>query len=408
MSCIAEKGKESIDKELENLYAQGLGQSLERFPLKKVMQTAWQEIFFGDTASFSSNKRLDLMREKECYRAVFCNGYFLAEESFLPDSVNVYAWKEAKELFAGWRAMLSSRCEKLASFAFGSIGKGFEEKGAIIHVQEGAKIEKPLYLLYLTDPKRENNLEAFSIEVMVGSNAAVSFISEYPEISNTAWINGQVKISIEKEGRCTWLEQVVDSSILKTQSLSVLVKEDARFDGVSLSSGSSRGEYTQVQGVLEGKRSFGSFRSLSLLKEGQSHWQEVAFYHQGEATESHQLIKTVVSDKAFSSFAGCIDVSKEAQQTDAYQLNENILLGERGVVFSCPGLEIRADDVKASHGCTISKLDKGALFYLMSRGVDARAAERLLLEGFCMAFLKQAEISTEQEAFAAFVRGFLL
>jgi Fe-S cluster assembly protein SufD len=76
-------------------------------------------------------------------------------------------------------------------------------------------------------------------------------------------------------------------------------------------------------------------------------------------------------------------VRQPAQQTRAYQLNNNLLLSEGSIANSKPGLEILADDVKASHGATVSQLDSDQLFYLSSRGLSSHVAKSLLVEGFC-------------------------
>ena len=77
-----------------------------------------------------------------------------------------------------------------------------------------------------------------------------------------------------------------------------------------------------------------------------------------------------------------IRVAKDAQKTDAYQENRNLLLSPKAHADSIPGLEIKANDVRCTHGATIGRVDPEALFYLMSRGLDRPAAERLIVEGF--------------------------
>lgn len=97
--------------------------------------------------------------------------------------------------------------------------------------------------------------------------------------------------------------------------------------------------------------------------------------------ESHQDYKGIFSDKSVGVFNGKIKVEKEAQKTNAFQQNNNILLDDTATINTKPQLEIFADDVKCSHGCTIGQLDEDALFYLLTRGIPRKEAQALLTYG---------------------------
>jgi Fe-S cluster assembly protein SufD len=99
---------------------------------------------------------------------------------------------------------------------------------------------------------------------------------------------------------------------------------------------------------------------------------------------SNELYKGIIDDNATAVFNGKIFVQKDAQKTNAFQSNKNILLSENATVNTKPQLEIFADDVKCSHGCTIGQLDDEALFYLRSRGISEKAAESLLVHAFAI------------------------
>ena len=98
--------------------------------------------------------------------------------------------------------------------------------------------------------------------------------------------------------------------------------------------------------------------------------------------ESNELYKTVVNDSATSIFNGKIYVNQIAQKTNAFQSNANILLSDDARANSKPQLEIYADDVKCSHGCTIGQFDDEALFYLKTRGIREEVAQKVLLDAF--------------------------
>ena len=108
--------------------------------------------------------------------------------------------------------------------------------------------------------------------------------------------------------------------------------------------------------------------------------------------ESHQEYKGIFSDKSVGVFNGKILVDKIAQKTNAFQQNNNIVIDDRATVNTKPQLEIFADDVKCSHGCTIGQLDEEALFYLRTRGIPINEARGLLTYAFANNVLDSVKI----------------
>jgi len=102
---------------------------------------------------------------------------------------------------------------------------------------------------------------------------------------------------------------------------------------------------------------------------------------------------------AQSSFEGKIFVRPQAQKTEAYQLNHNLLLSEGAVAHAKPNLEIFADDVKASHGATFAQVDKEQLFYLKSRGISTETASQLLIRGYRQEMVNQISHAVIREEF---------
>jgi Fe-S cluster assembly protein SufD len=109
------------------------------------------------------------------------------------------------------------------------------------------------------------------------------------------------------------------------------------------------------------------------------------------------LYKGVLLDNARAVFSGRIYVHQDAQKTNAFQQNNNILLSNKAVVDSKPQLEIFADDVKCSHGSTVGSLNKEALFYLQSRGIGETAARNLLVRAFAFDVTNKIQIPAVRE-----------
>ena len=105
---------------------------------------------------------------------------------------------------------------------------------------------------------------------------------------------------------------------------------------------------------------------------------QTSVYHAKPNCQSNELYKGILDDESTGVFNGRIHVFKDAQKTNAYQSNKNVLLSERANMYAKPQLEIYADDVKCSHGATTGQLDDDALFYLRARGINAHDAKALL------------------------------
>lgn len=114
--------------------------------------------------------------------------------------------------------------------------------------------------------------------------------------------------------------------------------------------------------------------------------------HVAPNCNSTQLFKGIPDENATGAFNGRIMVHKDAQNTNAYQSNNNIILSDTARMDTKPQLEIYADDVKCSHGATVGQLDENALFYLRSRGIDAGEAKLMLMFGFAHDVVKNIPI----------------
>jgi Fe-S cluster assembly protein SufD len=125
--------------------------------------------------------------------------------------------------------------------------------------------------------------------------------------------------------------------------------------------------------------------------------------HMAPHSTSNELYKGVLKGKASGVFYGKINVFKDAQKTNAFQSNRNLLLSDDASVNAKPALEIYADDVKCSHGSTTGQLDEKALFYLRSRGISQDRAVQLLLEGFLSEVINEVKNESLRNRVKAYV-----
>jgi len=153
-----------------------------------------------------------------------------------------------------------------------------------------------------------------------------------------------------------------------------------------------------IKVVLEGPGAEISLNGLHDLKDTAQAQSFTFIDHVAPSTKSNQLYKSVVHDQAHSVFNGRIMVRREAQLTNAYQLNKNLILSPEARVDTRPQLEIFADDVKCSHGAAIGQLDDEQLFYFQTRGISRDAAGQMLVKGFIenvLESVKDPQLKTE-------------
>ncbi len=161
----------------------------------------------------------------------------------------------------------------------------------------------------------------------------------------------------------------------------VTVAEGATYDSFTLVLGAAISR-TEIHASLRGANSIVHLNAAQLLGGRQHADFTTAVAHDAPNCASRQTVKNVLADASHGVFQGRIDVAREAQKTDGYQMNQALLLSDRAAIDSKPQLRINADDVKCSHGATVGELDHEQLFYLQSRGIPVAEARAILVRAF--------------------------
>ncbi len=178
-------------------------------------------------------------------------------------------------------------------------------------------------------------------------------------------------VRIQREGRAAF----------HLSSVHTAIAAGATYDNFTLNAG-GRLARNEIHASLDGPRAMCHMNGAQLVGDGQHADTTTDLHHAAPDCGSRQTYKTVLSGRSRGVFQGKILVSKPAQRTDGYQMNQALLLSEEAEMDSKPQLEIYADDVKCSHGATVGALDAAQLFYLRSRGIPAAAARSMLVEAF--------------------------
>lgn len=273
-----------------------------------------------------------------------------------------------------------------------ALNTAFVHNGIFIHIKQGEITEHPVYIYHIT--VSETNL--FSqprILVHAGENAQVQIVETHKSFGNTESFSNQViEVVLEKAAVVEYYKIQNDkktTSQVCTTHFRQVGKSYIHAVTISLDGDIIR---NNLNVSMEAERSEVHLYGLYFLK-GTTHVDNHTVVDNVMPNcESNQLYKGIINDHGTAVFNGKIFVQRLAQKTNAYQSNKNILLSDTATVNSKPQLEIFADDVKCSHGCTVGRLDEEGLFYLRSRGISEKIARSLLVHSFAVDILEHIKL----------------
>lgn len=270
-----------------------------------------------------------------------------------------------------------------------ALNTAFLQEGVFVSVKKGAIVEHPVYIYYVTDARSANLISQPRTLIYIGENAQVQFTETYATLGTRESFTNQVtEVVVEKDAIVEYYKIQNDSahsSQVNTTHFRQIGKSLVNTVTVSLSGGIVR---NNLNIAMEAEHSESHFYGLYFLN-GKTHVDNHTVVDNVKPhCFSNELYKGVVDDEATAVFNGKIFVQRDAQKTNAYQSNKNILLSDNATVNTKPQLEIFADDVKCSHGCTVGQLDEEAMFYLRSRGVGEKTARSLLVHAFAIDILE--------------------
>jgi Fe-S cluster assembly protein SufD len=266
--------------------------------------------------------------------------------------------------------------------------------GLLVHVPRGVELEKPLYVRV--------SVPFWRLLVIADEGARFSLVEEYASTTTgEAYSNAVVELFVEQGAKLEYVSlQNLSHETWHFASHHARVERDAELDWVAGGFGSKKGK-TRIQNDLAGPGATSRVTG-AYFADGTQHLDYDTFQeHIAPSTTSDFAFKGGLRDHATAVWRGMIRVEKDAQKTNAYQENRNLMLSETAHADSIPGLEILANDVRCTHGATLGQVDREQLFYLMARGLSRAEAERLIVRGFFQDVLDRIELEPVREAFGA-------
>jgi Fe-S cluster assembly protein SufD len=327
-----------------------------------------------------------LFDEMEHSLIVFINGRYSAENSVLlnlPEGVIVGSI--ADEIKKNNEVLLKhfGKYADHQNHIFTALSTAYTEDGAFIYIPAGKIVEEPIHIIFLTTSADKKILTQPRNLFVAEKSSQVTIIEHYAcDEESTYFTNAVTEIVTEENA-------VVDHIKLQEESkkafhiarMEVDQEKNSNFSSHLISTGAdlTRNEFNARFNDEGGEC---TLNGLYMIDGSQLFDAHTLMDHAKPHCNSHEHYKGVLDDKSRGVFNGKVIVRLDAQKTNAFQENNNILLSDEALINTKPQLEIFADDVKCSHGATIGQMDDDAKFYLKSRGIGEEASKGILLHAF--------------------------
>ena len=274
-----------------------------------------------------------------------------------------------------------------------SLNTAFSSEGAYIHIPKNKIVRKPIQILHFSTGNESATMLQPRNLVVVDENSHVQIVERHQSLtSNPVLTNSVTEIFANKRAIVDYYKiqndnenaSLIDNTFIKQKRESLASVHTFSFGGKLIRN--------NLNFYQEGERIDSTLKGITIIGDKQHVDHNTLVHHKEPNCESHQDYKGIFSDSSTGVFNGKVLVDKEAQKTNAFQANNNILLSDKASINTKPQLEIFADDVKCSHGCTIGQLDESAMFYMRSRGIPKKEAKALLMYAFSNNVLSSVKI----------------
>tara|TARA_B110000881_G_scaffold51243_1_gene43520 strand:- start:1514 stop:2731 length:1218 start_codon:yes stop_codon:yes gene_type:complete len=276
--------------------------------------------------------------------------------------------------------------------AITALNAALAKNGYSITVSENTIVDQPLEILFLTKNKSEN-LSQYRNEIIVKKNSNIKIIEQVKNLSNNlCFSNMFTNINLEEKA-------IIELNKLQNNNESQIIVDNTNINQETGSNSTLNtllfgGSFTRnnLSFSQNGERCESNMNGVVILDNVEFADNHTYMDHLKANCESNELYKGIYLGKSKGVFNGKIMVRPDAQKINAFQANNNLLLSDDSSINSKPQLEIYADDVKCSHGCTIGQLDEDAIFYMNTRGISKEDAKAILTYAFASDALNKISI----------------
>ena len=376
------------------------------FPSKK--EEAWkytslkslQKIDFSifpkqDNAIEYKDVKKYFVHEIDTYKIVFIDGVYSSNLSETThDGVDICLMSSAltkpmyKQIVDVYFNKVASKDESLTT-----LNTAFCREGAYIYIPKNKMPKKPVEILHFATGNEASIMLQPRNLIIVEENAEVQIIERHQSLTaNEVLTNSVTEIFAAKSAIVDYYKiqnDKANASLIDNTYVDQKGKSDVKVHTFSFGGKLTRNNLNFYQ---NGEYMDSTMKGVTILGEKQHVDHHTLVHHIEPNCESHQDYKGIYGDSSTGVYNGKIIVDKIAQKTNAFQKNNNILISDKATINTKPQLEIFADDVKCSHGCTIGQLDEDAMFYMQTRGIPEKEARALLMYAFANNVLESVRI----------------
>lgn len=367
----------------------------EGFPTKKLENwkyTSLNSVLKHDYSVFPKHENaLDFkdikkyfIHDIDAYKIIFIDGKYSSHISQTThDGLDVCLMSAALTK-PKYRLIIENYFNKIASKdSLSSLNTAFSVEGAFIHIPKNKLVDKPIQIIHFST----GNEAALMLQprnlIVADENSHVQIIERHQSLTdNPVLTNSVTEIFANKRAIVDYYKiqndrenaSLIDNTFINQKQESIAKVHTFSFGGKLIRN--------NLNFYQNGERIDSTMKGITIIGNKQHVDHNTLVHHIEPNCESHQDYKGIFDDNSTGVFNGKVVVEKLAQKTNAFQANNNILISDKASINTKPQLEIFADDVKCSHGCTIGQLDESAMFYLRSRGIPEKEARALLMFAF--------------------------
>lgn len=273
-----------------------------------------------------------------------------------------------------------------------ALNTAFAKDGYFLYVPKNTRLDKPIQLINLLKAADSSMVNQRNVIVIDEGASAQVVICDHTLNLKQYLSNTVTEIFVDKNGRFEYY--TLQNQHNNTTSLnSIYVQQEknstAETHTMSLHGGLIR---NNLKFILNGENADAHMYGMAFLDRSQHVDNFTKVEHAKPHCQSNQVYKNVLDDQSTGAFSGQIHVVRDAQKTNAFQRNNNLLLTDKAAMHTKPQLIIDADDVKCSHGATVGQIDEEAIFYLRTRGIEEGKARMMMMNAFAHEVVEQIKI----------------
>lgn len=387
------------DKAIRSFREQG-------FPSQRL--EAWRNTNLEEALSYDYNHYFEPVINSEAGDVFQCNipyfrtrltallnGWFAPRQEGMytdDDGVLTGSFRQAVKMFPEMISGYFARYVPYEKNGFIALNTAFASDGIFISIPDNTHVKIPIQLINIIRHNKEIFMQTRNLFV-VGKNSRVTIVQCEDSYNHEAGFTNSVTEFVIGENAVVDHYKMQNlnnrSSLINSSFFNLQANANLTTHSITLNGGLIRND---ISISLDGTEAEAEVNGLYLVDKNQHVDNQIFIDHQSPDCTSRETFKGILDDYARAVFNGHVLVRRNAQRTNAYQSNKNILLTDKATVNSKPFLEIYADDVKCSHGATVGQLDQEAMFYLRSRGIGEDNARLLLMYAFAAEVINKISI----------------